>query len=245
MEYDFISHLIELRKRLIYALIGFIVVLGCLFPFANHLYQLLSAPLAKFMPPSSQLIATDIISPFFVPLKLAALSAMIISLPNTLYQIWQFVSPGLYKSERRLIVSIISSAFVLFLIGILFCYFLVLPAIFHFVAKIKAPQIAMFTDIDKYLSFVLSLFVVFGIAFEMPVIIFLLIKFNILSLAKARQIRPYMFVGCFIIAAIVTPPDILSQTLLALPLYALYELGIVAGNIFIRAPILPESQIQS
>lgn len=244
MEYDFVSHLIELRKRLIYALIGFILVLGCLFPFANHLYQLLSAPLGKFLPPNSQLIATDVISPFFVPLKLAALTAMIVSLPNTLYQIWQFVSPGLYKSERSLIASVISSAFVLFITGILFCYFLVLPAIFHFVAKIKSPQIAMFTDIDKYLSFVLSLFVVFGLAFEMPVIIFLLIKFNIMSLEKSRQIRPYMFVGCFIIAAIVTPPDILSQTLLALPLYALYELGILAGKIFIRIPYPQESHTE-
>jgi sec-independent protein translocase protein TatC len=134
-----------------------------------------------------------------------------------------------------------SSAFILFIAGMAFCYFLVLPAIFHFIDKIKSSQITMLTDIDKYLSFVLGLFMVFGVAFEMPVIIFLLLRFQILSLAKARQIRPYMFVGCFIIAAIVTPPDVLSQTLLALPLYALYELGIIAGWLFIK----PTSKLDS
>lgn len=234
MNQSFVEHLIELRKRLILAISGFLLIFVGLFPFANRLYQFLAAPIGKFLPASTQLVASDITSPFFVPLKLVAILALIISLPNTIYQAWQFIAPGLYRQERRLTISVIVSGLILFLLGIAFCYFLVLPAIFHFVGQFKSPQITMLTDIDKYLSFVLSLFIIFGVAFEMPVIVFLFMKFGILTVKKASQIRSYMFVGCFIIAAIVTPPDVLSQTMLALPLYLLYEIGIIAGRIFIK-----------
>ncbi len=236
MDQNIINHLIELRKRLIYAVIGFFLVFLIFFPWANQLYQELAAPIGKFLPAGTQLIATEVTAPFFVPLKLTALLAFLASLPNTFYQIWQFISPGLYKSEKTLLASVVISAFILFIGGVAFCYFLVLPAIFHFVGKFKSPIITMLTDIDKYLSFVLTLFTVFGLAFEMPVIVFLLIRFGIISLEKARKIRSYVFVGCFIIAAIVTPPDVLSQTLLALPLYCLYELGLIAAKLFIRPP---------
>ena len=225
-------HLIELRKRLIWTIIGFLLFFLVLSPWANQLYQQLASPISRFLPSGSQLIATDITSPFFVPLKLTAIVAFVLSLPNSLYQIWQFISPGLYKKEQKLFASIIASAFCLFLCGICFCYFLVLPAIFHFINHFKSVEITMFTDINKYLDFVLSLFIIFGIAFEMPVIIFLLIYFGILTIKKAQEMRSYIFVACFILAAIVTPPDVLSQTMLALPLFLLYELGILAACLF-------------
>lgn len=231
-ESNFIHHLVELRKRLIFSILGILIIFLCLLPFSNQIYQILANPLGKFLPGHAELIATDITSPFFIPMKLTALLAFVISLPHTLFQIWQFIAPGLYHGERRLIASVIISSFILFILGVVFCYFLVLPAIFHFVGQFKAPEITMLTDISNYLNFVLSLFIVFGLAFEMPVIVFIIIRFGILSIDKARKIRSYMFVGCFIIAAIVTPPDILSQTMLALPLYLLYELGIIAAQIF-------------
>lgn len=232
MDPTFITHLIELRKRIIISGIGFFVVFITLFPFSNKLYQLLAVPVAKFLPKNSQLIATDVTSPFFVPLKLTALLAFIISLPLIIFQLWKFIAPGLYQQEKKLLVGTIGSSFILFISGIIFCYFLVLPAIFHFIGSIKPDSITMLTDIGKYLDFVLTLSFTFGLAFETPIIIFLLIRFGFLSIATAIKIRPYIFVGAFVVAAIVTPPDILSQTMLAIPLYILYELGIMAAKLF-------------
>lgn len=226
-----VNHLIELRKRILYTIIGMGVCLIILMPFCNQIYQIVSAPIGKYLPPNTQLIATDVISPFFVPVKLTILVAMFFSIPNTIYQIWQFIAPGLYKQEKLLLLIIVISSILLFIIGVTFCYYLVLPAIFHFIANFKMQQIAMMTDIDKYLSFVLSLFMVFGIAFEMPILVFILIHLNILKINAAKKIRKYIFVGCFILAAIVTPPDVLSQTMLAVPLYVLYELGLLMGKL--------------
>ena len=231
MDQTLINHLIELRKRVLWAGVSFFITFICLFPFSNKLYQILSSPLGKFLPTHSQLIATDITSPFLVPVKLTALISFIICLPFIIYQLWKFIAPGLYLREKKLLLGTITSSFVLFVSGIFFCYFLVLPAIFHFIGSFKANSITMLTDIGKYLDFVLSLFFTFGLAFETPVIIFLLIRFGFLELATAAKIRSYVFVGCFIIAAIVTPPDVLSQTMLALPLYTLYELGILAARV--------------
>lgn len=227
-----IQQLIELRKRLIFCTIGFILILAGLFPFSNQIYQLLAIPASKYLPSTTHLVALEVTAPFFVPLRLTAMVAFILSLPNTIYQIWQFIAPGLYKPERKLLISVIISSFTLFILGITFCYFLVLPALFHFISNFKSSQITLLADIDKYLSLVLSLFMIFGIAFETPVLVFLLIKFGILKLQTATKIRKYIFVGCFIVAAIVTPPDVLSQTMLALPLYLLYELGILTAKIF-------------
>lgn len=221
------EHLIELRKRLLYSIIGIAICSVLLIPFSNQIYHFVAEPIAKYLPANTQLIATDIISPFFVPIKLVLLIALFISLPNTIYQIWRFIAPGLYQQEKMLLATIVISSLILFVIGVAFCYFLVLPAIFHFIAGFKLEQITMMTDIEKYLNFILSLFIIFGVAFETPVIVLILIRVGILSVEKARQIRKYVFVACFIIAAIVTPPDVFSQTMLALPLYILYELGII------------------
>lgn len=227
-----IQQLIELRKRLIFCTIGFILILAGLFPFSNQIYQLLAIPASKYLPSTTHLVALEVTAPFFVPLRLTAMVAFVLSLPNTIYQIWQFIAPGLYKPERKLLISVIISSFTLFILGIAFCYFLVLPALFHFISNFKSSQITLLADIDKYLSLVLSLFMIFGIAFETPVLVFLLIKFGVLKLQTATKIRKYIFVGCFIVAAIVTPPDVLSQTMLAIPLYLLYELGILTAKIF-------------
>lgn len=227
-----IQQLIELRKRLIFCTIGFILILAGLFPFSNQIYQLLAIPASKYLPSTTHLVALEVTAPFFVPLRLTAMVAFVLSLPNTIYQIWQFIAPGLYKPERKLLISVIVSSFTLFILGIAFCYFLVLPALFHFISNFKSSQITLLADIDKYLSLVLSLFMIFGIAFETPVLVFLLIKFGVLKLQTATKIRKYIFVGCFIVAAIVTPPDVLSQTMLAIPLYLLYELGILTAKIF-------------
>ena len=225
MSPELINHLIELRKHLIYILIGFILVFAGLFHFANSIYAVVSAPLLVYLPRGTQLIATDVTSPFFVPVKLTAYVAIVISLPNTAYQTWRFIAPGLYKHERKLLVFSIFWVIFLFLSGIIFCYFIVLPALFNFIGHVKSQEITMLTDISKYLDLVLSLFLVFGFAFQTPVIIFLLIYFNVVKHSTMTSLRKYVFVACFILAAIVTPPDILSQTLLAVPLYFLYEIG--------------------
>ena len=231
MNQELILHLIELRKRLIYTLIGFIIVFLPLFHYANTLYKYLAEPLLLYLPRGTQLIATDVTSPFFVPLKLSAIAAIIISIPNTVYQVWQFIAPGLYRHEKKLILTTILCIIALFIAGISFCFWIVLPTLFNFIGHIKATDITMLTDIGKYLDLVLSLFLVFGCAFQMPVIIFLLIRFEIISQQKMASIRKYVLVGVFVIAAVVTPPDILSQTMLAIPLYLLYEIGMLFAKL--------------
>ena len=241
MNNELIEHLIELRKRIIIIILGFIITFLGLLHFANVIYFYLSKPLLAYMPDGSMLIATDVTSPFFVPLKLTAIVAFILSLPNTAYQIWQFVAPGLYRHERKLIVATTISTLVLFVLGIIFCYFIVLPILFNFISHVKAINIIMLTDINKYLDLVLQLFFIFGCAFQTPIIVFLLIYFNIVGYNRMASMRKYILVGSFIVAAIVTPPDIFSQTLLAIPLYLLYELGVLMGKIIIK----PEPAIDS
>lgn len=234
MNPQFITHLIELRKRLIYSLCGIIVIFALLFPWANELYNIIALPLRKFLPPSSQIIATDIIAPFLVPMKLTAILAFALSLPYTIYQLWKFIAPGLYQHERKLASLIITVGMLLFIIGILFCYFVALPALFNFTLNFKSSQISLMADMAKYMNLVLSLFMVFGIAFEMPLITFVLIKLNIISLNTAKSSRKYVFLLAFIISAIVTPPDIISQIILAIPLYLLYELGLLAAKLLVK-----------
>jgi sec-independent protein translocase protein TatC len=234
MNEGIVSQLTELRKRLIFIFIGFIFVFAILFNFKNNMFGQIAKPLLRYLPIGTKLIATDITAPFFVPLKITAIAALFISLPNTIFQIWQYIAPGLYKHERKLLFFIIMFAIILFTAGILFCYFLVLPLLFNFINHIKAPDIEMFTDINKYLDLVLTLFAVFGISFQMPIAIFCLIYLNFVSVTTIKKIRPYIFVGCFILAAIVTPPDIFSQSILALSLYILYEFGIIATQILHR-----------
>ena len=230
----FISHLMELRDRLLRCLIAIAVVLVCLFPWAKDLYTLLAQPLLAVLPQGGQMIATDVVGVFLVPVKVAAMVAIIITMPYSLYQIWAFVAPGLYAHEKRLVVPLVITSSLLFFAGMSFAYFLVFPVVFGFMASIAPVGVAWMTDIDKYLSFVLTMFIAFGITFEVPVAVVLLVKMGAISIAKLKEIRPYVVVGAFVVAAVFTPPDVVSQLMLAFPLWVLYELGIAAAALMIK-----------
>mgnify|MGYP001454591728 CR=1 FL=1 len=226
----FVAHLIELRNRLLHSVVALLLVFVCLFPWASDLYTLLAQPLLAKLPKGGQMIATDVTTPFFVPLKVAMMAAFLIALPYILYQIWRFVAPGLYAHEKRLVWPLIIASTVLFFCGMAFAYFAVFPVVFGFITA-SAPQgVAVMTDIDKYLSFVLGMFMAFGITFEVPVVVFLLVKMGMVTVAKLQEIRPYVIVGAFVIAAVVTPPDVTSQLLLAIPLCVLYECGLFVSR---------------
>lgn len=234
----FISHLIELRERLVKAVAGVVVVFLSLVYWAPQIYNLFAAPLMESLPKGGRMIVTDVTGSFFVPMKVTMLVAFLIALPWVLYQVWQFVAPGLYQHEKKLIMPLVSSSYVLFLCGVAFAYFLVFPTVFHFMAHYNAPLGAdMSTDIDKYLSFAMTTFLAFGITFEVPVVVVVLVRFGVVELEKLKQIRPYVIVGAFIIAAVVTPPDVLSQLLLAIPLIALYELGLILARFVTKQPL--------
>ncbi len=214
-EQPLLTHLLELRQRLLRAMVGFILVLLPLAVFARQLYHVLAEPLLKLLPHGSSMIATEVASPFIAPLKLAAVLAFAISLPWVLYQIWAFVAPGLYKNERKLVVPLLATSTLLFYLGVAFAYFLVLPRIFEFFVSVAPSGVAVMTDINHYLDFVLKLFLAFGFAFETPVAIVLLAWTGFVTPEKLAQSRQYVLVGVFVIAAIITPPDVLSQCLLA------------------------------
>jgi sec-independent protein translocase protein TatC len=233
-EETFISHLVELRDRIIRAGIAVIVVFVGLVYWAPDIFRLLARPLMENLPKGGHMIVTDVTGSFFVPMKVTMLVALVIALPVVLYQIWAFVAPGLYQHEKRLVVPLVGSSYVLFLCGMAFAYFVVFPTIFRVMAHYNAPLGAqMSTDIDNYLSFVLTMFLAFGVTFEVPIVVVLLVRMGVLSLKKLKEIRPYVCVGAFIVAAVVTPPDVFSQLILALPLIVLYEAGIIAARIFV------------
>jgi sec-independent protein translocase protein TatC len=227
----FISHLIELRNRLLRALIAVGLVFVCLFPFASDLYAVLAHPLLAVLPKGGQMIATDVTTPFFVPMKVAMMTALLVALPYVLYQIWSFVAPGLYAHEKRLIAPLVVASSILFLCGMAFAYFVVFPVVFGFITSTAPKGVAVMTDINKYLDFVLTMFVAFGITFEVPVAVVVLVRMGVISIAKLKEIRPYVIVGAFVIGAIFTPPDVVSQTMLALPLWLLYEAGIIVASL--------------
>jgi sec-independent protein translocase protein TatC len=229
-----LSHLVELRLRLVRALVGFFLAFLVLFHWSGAIYHLLARPLLMHLPAGSSMIAIEVTTPFFVPMKVTMLVALLLSLPNTLYQIWAFVAPGLYSHEKRLILPLVVSSALLFCVGMAFAYFLVFPLVFTFMAAVTPRGVAMMTDIDKYLSFVLGMFIAFGAAFEVPVVVVLLVRIGVLTVPKLRVARPYVIVGAFVVAAVVTPPDVLSQTLLAVPLWMLYEAGIIAAVLMER-----------
>jgi len=239
----FISHLIELRNRLLRAVIAVVVVFVALFPFASDLYALLARPLLASLPKGGQMIATDVTTPFFVPMKVAMMTAFLIALPYILYQVWSYVAPGLYRHEKRLALPLIVSSVLLFFIGMAFAYFLVFPVIFGFINKTAPAGVAVMTDINKYLDFVLTLFVAFGVTFEVPVVVIVLVQMGLVSVAKLKEIRPYVVVGAFVIGAIFTPPDVVSQIMLAVPLWLLYELGILLAR-FVAKPAPPSEEYQ-
>ena len=235
-EDSFMSHLIELRDRLIRALLAILIVFVCLFPWAKELYNLLAQPLLASLPQGGQMIATDVVGVFLVPMKVALMVAFLIALPYVLYQVWAFVAPGLYAHEKRLALPLVAASVVLFFVGMAFAYFLVFPTVFGFMAKIAPEGVAWMTDIEKYLSFVLSTFVAFGVTFEVPVIVVVLVGIGVVDIAKLKEIRPYVIVGAFVIGAIFTPPDVISQLMLAIPLCLLYELGILLARFAGRRP---------
>ena len=222
-----ISHLLELRARLLKIVIVFLLVFFALTPFAQKIYALVAQPLVSALPDGASMIATDVTGTFFVPIKVTLTAAFLIVLPHTLYQIWAFIAPALYSHEKKLALPLIVSSVLLFFIGMVFAYFLVFPVVFHFLSKMTPDGVNMATDIDKYFSFVLGMFLAFGSTFEVPIVVILLNKIGILSVQKMQMIRPYVIVGAFAIAAVVTPPDVLSQFLLAIPLWLLYEVGIL------------------
>lgn len=228
----FISHLIELRDRLMRIVIGLILAFLVLFPFADQIYTLLAQPLLASLPAGGQMIATEVTTPFFVPMKMAMMAAFVISLPHTLYQVWAFVSPGLYAHERRFMMPLVIASTLLFLAGMAFAYFLVFPVVFGFITGYAPEGVAVMTDIGRYLDFVITLFLAFGLAFEVPIAVIVLVGFGLVQISTLKEIRAYVIVGAFVLGAIFTPPDVISQFMLAVPLWLLYETGIfLAGFI--------------
>jgi len=232
----FIAHLIELRSRLMNVVIALLVVFVCLFPWASDLYALLAQPMLAKLPQGGQMIATDVTTPFFVPLKVTLMTAFLIALPYVLFQGWSFVAPGLYAHEKKLVLPLIVASTLLFFCGMAFAYFVVFPVVFGFIVAAAPEGVAVMTDIDKYLSFVLGMFVAFGLAFQVPVVVVVLVRMGMVSVAKLREIRSYVIVGAFVVGAIFTPPDVVSQFMLAIPLWLLYEAGIVVSSWWVAPP---------
>jgi len=235
-EQPFVSHLIELRDRLVRSCIAVGVCFGVLmiWPGAAGLYDLLAAPLVAHLPKGSTLIATSVISPFLVPLKITLMAAFLIALPVVLYQVWAFVAPGLYTHEKKLVLPLVISSSLLFFLGVAFCYFFVFGQVFKFIQSFAPKSVSAMPDIEAYLSFVLTMFIAFGAAFEVPVVVVVLARMGLVSIDKLRAFRSYFIVLAFIIAAVLTPPDVVSQLALAIPMVLLYEVGIWAAQIFIK-----------
>ncbi len=241
-EESFISHLVELRDRLLRSLIAVAVVFGalCLYPGPGQIYDFLAAPLTAALPEGTKMVAIGVITPFMVPLKVTAMVAFLVALPFILYQAWSFVAPGLYAHERRLGLPLIISSSLLFLLGMSFCYYFVFGQVFHFIASFAPKSITPAPDIEAYLSFVMTMFMAFGLAFEVPVALVVLVKLGVVDVAKLKEWRSYFIVGAFIVAAVVTPPDVVSQLALAIPMCLLYEIGILAARLVSR-PLKEES----
>jgi sec-independent protein translocase protein TatC len=237
LQESFLSHLFELRDRVIKSALAVIVVFVCLVYWAPDIFHLFARPLLEALPVGGKMIVTDVTGSFFVPMKVTMLAAFLIALPVVMYQLWAFIAPGLYLHERKLILPLVVSSYALFIIGMAFAYFLVFPTIFKFIAGYNAPLGAeMSTDIDNYLGFAMTTFLAFGITFEVPVVVVVLVRMGMVSLAKLKEIRPYVIVGAFVVSAVVTPPDVLSQLLLATPMVLLYELGLLIARLYVPKP---------
>lgn len=235
MQETFISHLVELRGRLVKAMLAILVLFLCMMPWSGIIYDALAQPMMATLPPGTKMIATGVVTPFLVPLKVTLMAAFVLALPVVLYQAWAFVAPGLYAHEKKLVLPVIVSTTVLFLSGMAFCYFFVFNTVFKFIAQVSPGSITPAPDIEQYLSFVMTMFVAFGTTFEVPIFVVLLVRFGVVSLEKLREIRPYAIVGAFVISAVVTPPDVTSQVMLALPMCLLYELGLLCAR-FVSRP---------
>lgn len=233
-EQPFIAHLVELRNRLLRAVAAVLVVFVALVPFANRLYSLLAAPLLAKLPQGTQMVAIDVATPFLTPIKLAFFAAIFVAMPYLLFQAWAFVAPGLYRHEKRLATPLLVSAIVLFYVGCAFAYFLVMPVVFGFLTATVPEGVAMMTDISHYLDFVLVLFLAFGLCFQVPVAVVILVILGVATPASLVRSRPYVIVGAFVVGAVLTPPDVLSQVMLAVPMCLLYEIGILAARAITR-----------
>lgn len=242
-EQPFVAHLMELRDRLIKALlaVGAVAIVLGLYPGPGHLYDLLAAPLVANLPQGATMIATSVISPFMVPLKILLMTAFMVALPYVLYQVWAFVAPGLYSHEKKMVLPLVVSSTLLFFAGVAFCYFLVFGKVFAFIQSFAPQSITAAPDIEAYLGFVLSMFLAFGLAFEVPIAVVVLARIGVVTVAQLRNFRGYFIVLAFVIAAIVTPPDVISQLALAIPMCLLYEAGIWAAR-FVAPPEDGEDQ---
>ncbi|MBU3055118.1 twin-arginine translocase subunit TatC [Pseudomonas indica] len=240
-EMPLVAHLTELRKRLLYSVTAVLVIFAGLFYFSQDIYALVAAPLRAYLPEGATMIATGVASPFLTPFKLTLMVALFLGMPVVLYQAWGFIAPGLYKHEKRIAVPLLISSVFLFYGGMAFAYFVVFPIMFGFFASVTPEGVAMMTDIGQYLDFVLTLFFAFGVAFEIPVATFLLIWVGIVDVASLRKSRPYVVVGCFIVGMVLTPPDVFSQTLLAVPMWLLFEAGLLFGSLVRREDATEEA----
>ena len=246
-EQPFVAHLMELRDRLIKSIVAVAVVAGvlALYPGPGQLYDLLAAPLVAHLPQGATMIATSVISPFMVPLKILLMAAFMVALPVVLYQGWAFVAPGLYSHEKRMVLPLVISSTSLFFAGVAFCYFLVFGKVFTFIQGFAPKSITAAPDIEAYLSFVLTMFLAFGLAFEVPIAVVVLARLGVVSVEQLKNFRGYFIVLAFVIAAIVTPPDVVSQLALAIPMCVLYEVGIWAARIFIKHTRSPEDETEA
>ena len=243
-EQPFVQHLIELRDRLVKATLAVVVAAAMLamYPGPAELYDLLAAPLVAQLPTGATLIATSVISPFLVPLKILLMTAFLLALPVVLYQVWAFVAPGLYSHEKKLVLPLVVSSTLLFMVGVAFCYFFVFGQVFKFIQSFAPKSITAAPDIEAYLGFVISMFIAFGLAFEVPIVVIVLARMNVVTIEKLKDFRSYFIVLAFIIAAIVTPPDVVSQLALAIPMCILYEIGIWAAQLFIQHTQAPDAE---
>jgi sec-independent protein translocase protein TatC len=243
-EETFISHLVELRDRLVKASIGIAIACAALmlWPGPSQIYDYLAAPMLASLPPGSRMIATGVISPFLVPMKVTLVLALIVALPWVFYQMWAFIAPGLYAHEKKLVLPLVISSSLLFIAGVAFCYFFVFGRVFHFISAFAPTSIAVTPDIENYLDFVMSMCLAFGATFEVPVVVVILVRMGIVSIEKLKSVRAYVIVGAFVIAAIVTPPDVVSQLALAVPMCLLFELGLLVAPIFVKATQAPTEQ---
>lgn len=237
-----IVHLLELRRRVLVGLVAVFLLFCALLPFANELFALFARPLIAQLPAGSHMIATSVAAPFLTPFKLAFVSALFLAAPVIIHQLWRFVAPGLYASEKRLIVPLLVSTVALFYAGIAFAYAVVFPLVFQFFVAAAPPGVVVMTDIASYLDFALAMFFAFGLAFEMPVFAVLLVWAGVATPRKLAEVRPYVLIGCFVVGAILTPPDVVSQTLLAVPMYLLYEAGIVMARVLVPGAREREAQ---
>jgi sec-independent protein translocase protein TatC len=243
---SFMSHLVELRSRLVRAVATVLVLFVGLFiwPGSGYIYDLLAAPLMSALPEGAKMIATGVITPFMVPVKVTALAAFLIALPYVLYQAWAFVAPGLYENEKKLALPLVVGSTVLFLLGVAFCYYFVFGKVFAFIHDFAPKSITPAPDIEAYFSFVITMFLAFGVTFEIPIVVIVLVRMGIVSVQKLKEARPYVVVGAFVVAAVVTPPDVLSQFMLAVPMCILYEAGLFFAR-FVGTRAKPESEYKT